>query len=121
MEQELLQQRLERIREIEALGFQPYGRRFDFTDTIPHVRAEHESKSAAELETRIQARICGRVQTVRRMGKAGFAHLLAGGERLQVYVRKGEVPDADFQLYQILDIGDIVGVEGYLFRTRTGE
>ncbi len=55
------------------------------------------------------------------MGKAGFAHLLGGGERLQVYVKKGAVPDADFQLYQLLDIGDIVGVEGYLFRTRTGE
>ena len=121
MEQELLQQRLTRIREIEALGHRPFGRRFDFTHTIPQIRAQYESKSAQELEPRIQVRICGRLQTVRRMGKAGFAHLAGGGERLQIYVRKGEVPDADFQLYQLLDIGDIVGVEGYLFRTKTGE
>ena len=121
MEQELLEQRLERIRQIGALGQRPYGRRFDFTHTIPQIRAEFEPKSAEDLEPRIQVRICGRLQTVRRMGKAGFAHLLGGGERLQVYVRKGEVPDADFELYQLLDIGDIVGVDGYLFRTRTGE
>ncbi len=55
------------------------------------------------------------------MGKAGFAHLLGGGERLQIYVRKDAVPERDFQLFQLLDSGDIVGVEGYLFRTRTGE
>jgi lysyl-tRNA synthetase class 2 len=55
------------------------------------------------------------------MGKAGFAHLLQDGERLQVYVRKGEVPENDYQLYQLLDSGDIIGVDGYLFRTKTGE
>jgi lysyl-tRNA synthetase class 2 len=118
----LLDQRLERIREIEALGFEPYGRRFDFTHTLPGIRAEYESKSTEELAANhVQVRIAGRLQTVRRMGKAGFAHLLQDGERLQVYVRKGDVADREFQLYGLLDIGDIVGVEGFLFRTRTGE
>ncbi|MGE5646506.1 MAG: lysine--tRNA ligase [Acidobacteriota bacterium] len=121
LENELLEQRLARIREIEALGHRPYGRRFDFTHTIPQIRAEYEPKTAEELEPRVRVRIAGRIQTVRRMGKAGFAHLLQKGERLQIYVKKGEVPDNDFALYQLLDIGDIVGVEGYLFRTRTGE
>ena len=55
------------------------------------------------------------------MGKAGFAHLQQNGERLQIYVKKDAVARADFELYQLLDIGDIIGVEGYLFRTRTGE
>jgi lysyl-tRNA synthetase class 2 len=55
------------------------------------------------------------------MGKAGFAHLMQNGERLQVYVKKDQVGERDFQLYQQIDIGDIIGVEGYLFRTRTGE
>jgi lysyl-tRNA synthetase class 2 len=55
------------------------------------------------------------------MGKAGFAHLLQDGERLQVYVKKDAVGERDFALWQLIDIGDIVGVEGYLFRTRTGE
>ncbi len=48
-------------------------------------------------------------------------HLLQNGERLQIYVKKDAIPENDFALYQLLDIGDIIGVEGYLFRTRTGE
>jgi lysyl-tRNA synthetase class 2 len=121
LEQELLEQRLQRIREIEALGYRAYGRRYDFTHTIPEIRAGYDSKTAQELEPRINVRIAGRVETVRRMGKAGFAHLLAGGERLQIYVKSGTLPERDFQLFQLLDIGDIIGAEGYLFRTRTGE
>jgi lysyl-tRNA synthetase class 2 len=120
-EQELLEQRIRRIREIEALGFRPYGSRYDFTHTIPQILAEYGPKTAEELASPVQVRICGRLQTVRRMGKAGFAHLLQNGERLQVYIKKDAVPENDFALYQILDIGDILGVEGYLFRTRTGE
>ena len=121
MEQELLEQRLQRIREIEALGYRAYGRRYDFTHTIPEIRAGYDSKTAEELEPRVNVRVAGRVETLRRMGKAGFAHLLAGGERLQIYVKSGTLPDRDYQLFQLLDIGDIVGAEGYLFRTRTGE
>jgi lysyl-tRNA synthetase class 2 len=59
--------------------------------------------------------------TVRHMGKAGFAHLQQDGERIQIYVKKDAVGQRDFALFQMLDIGDIVGVEGYVFRTRTGE
>jgi lysyl-tRNA synthetase class 2 len=121
LEQELLDQRLQRIREIEALGYRAYGRRFDFTHTIPEIRSAYGSKKAEELEPRVNARLAGRVETIRRMGKAGFAHLLAGGERLQIYVKSGTLPERDYQLFQLLDIGDIVGAEGYLFRTRTGE
>jgi lysyl-tRNA synthetase class 2 len=121
LEQELFEQRFKRIGEIEALGYRPYGRRFEFTHTIPQIRAAYESRTAEELQSRIGVRICGRLQTIRRMGKAGFAHLLQGGERLQIYVKKDSVSQTDFQLFQLLDIGDIVGAEGYLFRTRTGE
>ncbi len=59
--------------------------------------------------------------TLRHMGKAGFAHLQQNGERLQIYVKKDAVGERDFQLFKMVDIGDIIGVEGYLFRTRTGE
>ena len=122
LEQELLKQRLTRIQEIEALGFRAYGQRFDFSHTIPNILAEYSSKTAEELTaTRVDVRIAGRIQTVRRMGKAGFMHLMQNGERLQVYVKKDAVPEKDYALYQLLDIGDIVGVEGYLFRTKTGE
>ena len=121
LKHELFRQRLERIRQIEALGYRPYGRRFDFTHTLPEIRAVYGSKSAAELEPRVNVRVCGRLHTIRRMGKAGFAHLAGGGEQLQLYVRQDAVPERDFRLFELLDIGDLVGAEGYLFRTRTGE
>jgi len=121
LEDELYQQRLDRAAEIEALGFAPYGHRFDFTHTIPQILAEYSAKTAEQLEPRVNVKIAGRISTIRRMGKAGFAHLLQNGERLQIYVRKDAVSEKDFALYDKLDLGDIIGVEGYLFRTRTGE
>jgi len=121
LEQELLAQRIRRVREIEKAGFKAYGLRYDFTHTIPEVLAAYGMKTVEELGDRVRVRICGRVQTVRRMGKAGFAHLLQNGSRLQIYVRQDSVPEADFALYRELDIGDIIGVDGYLFRTKTGE
>jgi lysyl-tRNA synthetase class 2 len=121
LEDDLLAQRLERAREIEALGFRPYGQRFDFSHTIPQILSEYSGKTAEQLADKPPVRIAGRILTIRRMGKAGFMHLLQSGEKLQVYVRKDAVPEAEYKLYELLDLGDIVGVEGYLFRTRTGE
>ncbi|HTS47657.1 MAG TPA: lysine--tRNA ligase [Bryobacteraceae bacterium] len=121
LEDDLYQQRLGRIAEIEALGFRAYGQRFDFTHTIPQILEQFGSRTAEQLETRVAVRVAGRIATIRNMGKAGFAHLTQNGERLQIYVRKDAVGEKDFALYERLDIGDIVGVEGYLFRTRTGE
>jgi lysyl-tRNA synthetase class 2 len=122
LEQELIQTRTDRIREIEDLGYRAYGQRFDFTHPIQQILQDHTTKTAEELEAeKLQVRICGRVQTLRRMGKAGFAHLMQNGERLQVYVRRDAVPERDWKLWSLIDIGDIIGAEGYLFRTKTGE
>jgi lysyl-tRNA synthetase class 2 len=121
LENELLQQRLKRVHQLERLGFRPYGSRFDYTHTIPDILATYGAQSAEELNPRANVRVCGRLETIRRMGKAGFAHLQQNGERLQVYVRKDSVPEEDFELYQLLDIGDLAGAEGYLFRTKSGE
>jgi lysyl-tRNA synthetase class 2 len=117
----MLAQRVRRAAEIEALGFRAYGQRFDHDHTIPEILAEYASKTAEELARQPRVKIAGRIQTIRRMGKAGFMHLLQWGERLQVYVRRDAVSERDYRLWEILDLGDIIGVEGYLFRTRTGE
>ena len=121
LEDELVRQRLDRCRELEALGYRPYGHRFEATHTIPEILAQYGSKSAEELVPQVNVRISGRVVTVRRMGKAGFAHLQQEGEKLQIYVKKDVVGDTGFDLYKSLDAGDIIAAEGYLFRTRTGE
>ncbi|HUI55563.1 MAG TPA: lysine--tRNA ligase [Bryobacteraceae bacterium] len=121
LEDELLKQRLARVREIEALGYRAYGRRYDFTHTIPEILAAYGAKKAEELAPEVRVRVAGRLMALRHMGKAGFAHLQQNGERLQIYVKKDAVGERDFQLFKLVDIGDFLGVEGYLFRTRTGE
>ena len=121
LEDELFEQRAARVREIEALGYQAFGKRFDFTHTIPAVLAAYSDKTAEELVPEIRMTLAGRIQTVRRMGKAGFMHITQDGAKLQIYIRKDAVPERDYALFALLDIGDIVGVEGYVFRTRTGE
>jgi len=120
--QELIFQRKRKLRAIAELGFDPYPRRFEFTHTIPEIVAEHSGRTADELNAgKILVRIAGRVMTMRPHGQAGFAHLAGGSGRLQVYVRRDAVGDRHFRLYRLLDLGDLVGVEGHLFRTKTGE
>ncbi len=77
----------------------------------------------ADLEAgkKIEVSVAGRIMAIRVQGKAGFAQLQQGGERIQIYVRKDDVGEDAFALYKLLDLGDHVGVRGYMMRTRTGE
>src|SRR5207237_9933509 len=84
--------------------------------------AWYSPRHADELEReKPVVRLSGRLTAIRGHGKAGFADLTQGGQRLQIYIRKDAVGDQNFQLFQLFDLGDLIGVEGYLFRTRTGE
>ncbi len=122
LEDRLFQQRCDKLSEIEQLGYERYPRKYEFTHTVRQIRENYGSADADTLETqRPQVSICGRLTTKRRQGKAGFAHLKQGGLQLQIYIRRNEVPEKDFELYKKLDPGDSVGVSGRLFRTRTDE
>jgi lysyl-tRNA synthetase class 2 len=122
LDDDIYKLRLEKLKQIEALGQQAHPNKYDLTHTIPQILAEYSEKSAEQLETpRIGVRIAGRIMAIRLMGKAGFAHLQQSGQRLQIYVKKDAVGDKGFDLYKLLDLGDYIGVAGYLFRTRTGE
>ncbi len=112
LEDELLKQRHDRIAQIEQLGFEPYGEAFEFTHTIPQILDEYGDKTAEDLATPVHVRIAGRIQRVRRMGKAGFLHLLQDGKSLQIYIKKDAVDERNYKLYELLDIGDIIGVGG---------
>jgi len=115
-------QRQKNLEEIVKLGEEAYPHRFDFTHTPPQLFALYDSKSHDELEEEKPAvRVAGRIVSLRGHGKAGFAHLLDGGTRIQIYVKLDVVGDRAFQLYRLLDLGDLIGVEGRMFRTRTGE
>jgi lysyl-tRNA synthetase class 2 len=114
--------RREKLKQIAALGQPVYRSKYEFTHTIPQILAEYTDKSAEQLEApRVAVRVAGRIMAIRLMGKAGFAHLQQGGQKLQIYVKKDAVGDQGFDLYKLLDLGDHIGVSGYLFRTRTGE
>ncbi len=133
-EARLYSQRLDKLKEIGALGEKQglttaeatYPNSFRASATIPEVRARYidtpTPASAEELEAhRVEATVAGRVMQIRVQGKAGFAQLQQGGLRLQIYVRKDEVGEDQFAIYKLLDLGDHIGVAGYLFVTRTGE
>ena len=122
LDENIYQLRLDKMKHIEALGQRAYPTKYHFTHTIPQILAEYTEKSGQELDSlRVNVRVAGRIMAIRLMGKAGFAHLQQAGERLQIYVKKDAVGDKGFELYKLLDLGDHIGVSGYLFRTRTGE
>ena len=133
-ENDQIQERRRHLAEVAALGHPIYPHRFDRTHTITAIVACHGDvggkKDEEELErvnTALRAseggevRIAGRIVTMRLMGKASFAHLSDGAHQLQIYVRKNDVGEEGWKLFQKLDIGDWIGAAGFLFVTKTGE
>jgi lysyl-tRNA synthetase class 2 len=115
-------QRQAKLRAIAALGLPPYPNRFDRTDTVSAVVEAHGQTPADVLEAaRPEAVVAGRILGSRSFGKANFLVISDGRMRLQVYVRADSMPERDFKLFTLLDLGDHIGVEGRLFRTRTNE
>ncbi|MGA7107792.1 MAG: lysine--tRNA ligase, partial [Terracidiphilus sp.] len=121
-ERNLFELRQSKLAEIEKLGQAAYPNQFAASHTVPQVRVQWDASTAEDLEAnRTTVAVAGRLMAVRAQGKAGFATLQQGGQRLQIYVRLDAVGEQGFALYKLLDLGDHIGVSGYLFRTRTGE
>ena len=121
-ERSLFDLRKSKLAEIEKLGQPAYPNQFPASHTIPVVRAKWGEALVEALEaTRVTVSVAGRIMAIRAQGKAGFATLQQEGQRLQIYVRLDAVGEQGFALYKLLDLGDLIGVVGYLFRTRTGE
>jgi lysyl-tRNA synthetase class 2 len=127
-ERNLFALRQEKLGEIEKLGQAKYPNQYIATHTIPAVRAEWGETPAEVLNgtpeapaAHVNVSVAGRIMAIRAQGKAGFATLQQQGERLQIYVRQDAVGEQGYALYKLLDMGDHIGVTGYLFRTRTGE
>jgi lysyl-tRNA synthetase class 2 len=115
-------QRQRKLAEIEALGYEAYPHRFDPTATPAEITARYADADAADLEARKPSvRVAGRVMTMRLHGKAGFAHILGDGQRLQIYLKLDVLGERAFQFVKLLDLGDSIGVSGHIFRTKTGE
>ncbi|HVO61212.1 MAG TPA: lysine--tRNA ligase [Terriglobales bacterium] len=122
LDQKIYDLRRDKLKQIEALGQLAYPYRYETTHTIPQILDAYLPKTAEELENpRVNVSVAGRIMSIRLQGKAGFAHLQQGGKKLQIYVKLDFVGEKGFALYKLLDLGDYIGVKGYLFRTRTGE
>ena len=121
-EQSVFDLRRDKLRQIEALGHSVYPNSFSSSHTLAAIRSEYDAAAGEALEKdRVTVSVAGRIMAIRAQGKAGFAVLQQNGARLQIYVRMDAVGENGFQLYKLLDMGDHIGVSGYLFRTRTGE
>jgi lysyl-tRNA synthetase class 2 len=121
-EEEQIQQRQANLAKLGEMGIQSYPHRFTRTSTISDLVGEHSQKTGADFDgVRIDTTTSGRILGIRSFGKANFLVITDGRNRIQVYVKKDSLSERDFELYRLLDFGDIIGVEGHLFRTRTNE
>jgi lysyl-tRNA synthetase class 2 len=122
LDENIYEIRREKLKKIEALGQPAYPTKYNFSHTVPQILSTYSGETGEDLEkARVNVRVAGRIMAIRLMGKAGFAHLQQDGQRLQFYVKKDAIGDTGFELWKLLDLGDHVGIRGYLFRTRTGE
>ncbi len=118
----LIQRRIEKLNEFKEKGIDPYNNSFTPDSLADDLHKEYDEKSNEELEKlNKKAKVAGRIMAYRSFGKAGFLKLKDFTGTIQVYAEKKSLPEDAFKLYKKLDIGDIIGVEGILFKTKTGE
>lgn len=118
---ELIQERIKKLERLREAGIEPYGFPFDVKDRASEVFKKYSEKSKEVLdENRLNCTVAGRIITLRDFGKAAFAHVQDSTGKIQVYFRKDVVGDK-YGLLKNIDIGDILGISGRLFRTRTNE
>ncbi len=115
--QEILDNRHSKLDRIRELGVDPYPYGYEITHTSGQLLEEFEELSTTEREVTL----AGRLLSVRRMGKASFAHILDSAGRLQLLLQRDEVGTTAYDLFKLLDIGDLIGVRGVAFVTRAGE
>ena len=119
MEDSLIQQRRDKFKKLLERGVKPYPNDFKPTHRVQEVLSKYGDKDEKTiLET---LRLAGRIIALRRFGKAAFIHFQDDTGRLQAYFKQDKLGKEQYENFKLLDIGDIIGVEGKLFRTKTGE
>jgi len=116
---ELERVRIEKIQALRNMGVNPYPYEWKVDSAAAALVESYRDSENPEAGARVS--LAGRLMSFRPKGKATFAHIDDGSGRIQIYVRAEDVGEAAYEVVNLLDIGDIVGVRGYVFRTRTGE
>ncbi|WP_340020694.1 lysine--tRNA ligase [Paenibacillus sp. FSL K6-1096] len=119
---ELLKIRRGKLDELRALGIDPFGKKYDRTAAAGDLLAKYDGQTKEELdELALEVSVAGRIMAKRVMGKASFSHIQDLSGKIQIYVRQDSIPESQYAAFTILDLGDIIGVRGTLFKTKTGE
>lgn len=114
--------RREKMNNLREQGMDPFGKRFERTHTSQEIIDAYEELTKEALEeNEVSVSLAGRIMTKRGKGKAGFAHVQDLTGQIQLYVRKDSVGDEQYEIFKTVDIGDHVGVQGVLFKTKVGE
>ncbi|MDB5083466.1 MAG: lysyl-tRNA synthetase [Bacilli bacterium] len=121
-ENEVERVRRAKMEQIAALGVSPWGAKFERSHTAKDILELGENRSKEELdELAIHATIAGRIMLLRDQGKAAFAHLQDMTGRIQIYIRQDIIGEDAYKVWKLLEMGDIVGATGTIFKTKTGE
>jgi lysyl-tRNA synthetase class 2 len=112
---ELMVRRREELEAIRKLGINPYPYEF-----LANASSREIKESYVDDAPQRSVTVAGRIMSLRRMGKASFCHVQDSQGRIQVYLKKDDLGDM-YDAFRLLDIGDIIGIEGFVFRTKTGE
>ena len=119
---EFVKIRLEKLKALKEKGVNPYpSAAFEVTHHSKELLEKHHGLNAGEHREDEKVSIAGRLMTIRDMGKSCFAHLQDVQGRIQIYIRKDGVGEAAYEVFKLLDLGDIIGVNGFPFKTKTGE
>jgi len=114
--------RRQKMEELQDKGIDPFGHRFDRTHSSNEIHEEFDDKTKEELgEIGLAASVAGRMVSKRGKGKVGFAHLQDREGQIQIYVRKDEVGEDNYDIFKKADLGDFLGVTGEIMKTNTGE
>src|SRR5690625_3235879 len=117
-----MQVRRDKLEDHYKDGIDPFGEKFVRTHNAKELVELYDEFDKEELaEKLIETTVAGRMMTKRGKGKVGFAHIQDASGQIQLYVRKDEIGEEAYELYKTLDIGDILGVSGVMFKTNTGE
>lgn len=109
-----MQRRYEELNELISKGILPYAYNYDINSYSMTIKNNYEKYEGKDVK------VAGRIMAIRRMGKATFAHIQDNEGRIQIYLKKDDLGEI-YDIFRLLDIGDIIGVEGYVFKTKTGE
>jgi lysyl-tRNA synthetase class 2 len=125
MEEKLTDQeqaRREKLPKYVELGVDPFGSRYEWKASIRDIRKRVEGKTAEDLENeKIHVNVAGRLLAIRRMGKASFVNLKDEYGSIQAWIGINVVGEHDYEVFRLADLGDVVGLEGTLMFSRTGE